>query len=78
VLGTNVGSKLFVTLSFVLPLHFIERFANDRNRRIEHPVALRATEALKVLFLNPYELAHVRIISLAMCNSEQGLEAATC
>jgi hypothetical protein len=24
VLGTKVGSKLFVTLGFVVPLHFIE------------------------------------------------------
>jgi hypothetical protein len=78
VLGTNVGSKLFVTLGFVLPLHFIQRLASKRTRRIKHPVTLGATEALKLLVLNPYQLAHGRIISPTMCKSEQCLETATC
>jgi hypothetical protein len=78
VLGANVGSKLFVTLGFVLPLHFMQRFANERTRRIKHPVTLGASEALKVLVLNPYKLAwHCGIIRLTMCKMEQGPEAAT-
>jgi hypothetical protein len=79
VLDTSVGSKLFVALGFVLPLHFIQRFAHERTRRIKHPVTLGASEALKVLVLNPYELAwHCRIIGLAMYKTEQCPEAAIC
>jgi hypothetical protein len=54
VLGTNVGSKLFVTLGLVLLLHFIQRFANHWTRRIKKPVTLGATETLTVPVLNPY------------------------
>jgi hypothetical protein len=79
VLGTNVGSKLFVTLGFVLPLHFIKRFGNERTSRTKQPVTLGASEALKVPVLNPYQLAwHWRIIRRAMCKMEQGPEAVTC
>jgi hypothetical protein len=53
VLGANVGSKLFVTLGFVLPLHFIQWFRNNRTSRLKHPVALGATETLKLLVLDP-------------------------
>jgi len=72
VLGTKVGSKLFVTMGFKRLLHFIPRFANERTRRLKHPVTLGATEALKVSFLNPYPLAwHCRSISLTMCKRER-------
>jgi hypothetical protein len=52
-LYTNVGSKLFVTLGFVLPLHFIERVAGEGTRRGKLPVTLRATETQKIPGLNP-------------------------
>src|SRR6266849_6754955 len=57
VLGTTVGGKLFVALVFVLLLHFIQRFVKGRTRGLKHPAALGATEALKVLALNPHQLA---------------------
>jgi hypothetical protein len=79
VLGTNVGSKLFVTVGLVVPLHFIQRSANDRTRGLKHPFALGATKALRVLALNPYQLAwHDRSISLAMSKTEYHPEAGTC
>lgn len=34
VLDANMGSKLFVQLGFVLPLHFFKRFANERTNRL--------------------------------------------
>jgi len=54
VFDTNVGSKLFVTLRFVLQFHFIECFVKGRTGRLKHPVAVGATEALKVPVLHPY------------------------
>ena len=78
-LDTNVGSKLFVALAFILLLHFIQRFEGERTRRLKHPVTLGATEALKVLFLNPYQLAwHGPSIRLAMYKTGQFPEAETC
>src|SRR5260370_12805110 len=63
VLHTNVDSKLFVALSFVLLLHFIQRLANKRTSWLKHPVTRVATQALTVLVLNPYHLAwHARSI----------------
>jgi hypothetical protein len=74
-----VSSKLFVALGFVLLLHSIQGFVKERTRRLKHPVALGATEALKVLFLNPYQLAgHGWSIGLTMCKREQYLQARTC
>jgi hypothetical protein len=65
VLDTNVGSKLLVSLGFVLLLHFLQRFEDDRTRGLKHPVALGATEALEVLLINPHQLAwHGRSIRL--------------
>jgi len=52
-----MDGKLFETLGFVLLLHFIQRFTNGRTGRLKRPITLGATEALKVLFLNPYSLA---------------------
>src|SRR6266850_1253584 len=37
VLDTNVGSKLFVALAFVVLLHFIQGFVEGRTRRPKHP-----------------------------------------
>ena len=50
----SVGRKLLVALSFVFPLHFIERVARQHVRRAKLPVAPGATEALKILALNPF------------------------
>jgi hypothetical protein len=75
-LGTNVGGKLFVTLGLVLPLHFIQRFADDGIQRTKHPVTLGATETLKGQVLNPNQLAlHGHIICLTVCKTEQYPEA---
>ncbi len=78
-LDTNVSSKFFVALGFVLLLHSIQGFVKERTGRLKHPVALGATEALKVLFLIPYQLAwHGWSIGLTMCKREQYLQAETC
>jgi hypothetical protein len=59
-----MGSELFVALCFVSLLHLVKRFANERTTRLEHPLTLRASEALKTLDLNPDQLAwHGRILS---------------
>ena len=78
-LGTNVGSKLLVTLGLVPPLHFLERFANERISRVKHPVAVGAAEALKVLSFNPDQLAgHGRSIRLPVSKKEQCPDGVTC
>ena len=72
VLGAKVGSKLFVTLGFVLLLHFNQRFRNNRTRRLKHPITLGATKALKVLALHPYALTwHGHSIGPIMSKVEQ-------
>jgi hypothetical protein len=53
VVCTNVGSKFFVALGFVLRHHFNKRITGDRTGRLELPVTLRATQTLKILALNP-------------------------
>ena len=79
VLSTNVGGKLFVTLGLVLLLHFIQRLADDRTRRMKQPITLGATETLEGAVLNPNQLArHGHIISLTVCKTEQYTEAGTC
>jgi len=68
-----VGSKLFVTLGLVLLLHFIQRFANDRTRRIKQPVTLGATKTLTVLVLNPSQpTPHGHSIGVAACSVRMG------
>lgn len=47
-----MSRKFFVALSLVGPLHFIERFANERASRIEPPATLGASEAPKILSLS--------------------------
>jgi hypothetical protein len=49
-----VGRKLCVTFGFVFPLHLIKRIAHGRAERLKLPVTLGATEALKILALNPF------------------------
>ena len=74
VLGAKVSSKLFVTLGFVLLLHFNQRFRNNRTRRLKHPITLGATEPLEVRLLDPYQLArHCGSIRLRMSKTEQCL-----
>jgi hypothetical protein len=79
VLDTNVGSNLFVALAFILLLHFIRWFLKERTGGLKPPVTLGATEALKLLALNPYQLAwHGRSIRLTMCKTERCQEVGTC
>jgi hypothetical protein len=79
VFGTDVGGKLFVTLGLVVPLHFIQRFADDRVQRTKCPVTLGATETLEGLVLNPNQLApHGHIICLTVYKTEQYREAGAC
>ena len=56
-LGTGVSCELFVALGFVRLLHLVKWFADERTNRIEHPLTLRASEALKILALNPDQVA---------------------
>jgi hypothetical protein len=58
-----VRGKLFVTLSFVMPLHLFEGFANERTTWLKHLPTDGASEALKTWVLNPNQLGrHRRII----------------
>jgi hypothetical protein len=67
VLDANVGGKLFVPLGFVLLLHFFQVFADERTRRLKHPVTLGAAESLEGMALDPHSMArHGRIISLSV------------
>ena len=45
------------------------------HRRLKHPVTLGAAETLKVLVLNPYQLAwHGSSIRLAMCKKQNSVQ----
>jgi hypothetical protein len=50
----NVFSKFFVPLRYVIPLHFIQRCANEGTGRVKHPHALGAAVAVELLALGPY------------------------
>jgi hypothetical protein len=79
VLDANVGGKLIVTPGLVLLLHLIERSVDERISRLKHPATLGAAEALKVILLDPYQLArHGRSICLTVYKTEQCPEAGTC
>ena len=60
VLDTNVGSKLFVTLGFVQPPHFVQCSANEGSRRFKHPCTLGATETLEAVSFDPHRTARHR------------------
>jgi hypothetical protein len=45
VVDTSMGSKLFITLGFVIPFHFIKRIADKRTKRLELPATLGATRS---------------------------------
>src|ERR1700730_7195352 len=49
--------KFFVTLLYVISLHFIQRFANECTGSPKHPHALGTPVAVKLLALCPNELA---------------------
>jgi len=67
-------SKLFFTLGYVIPFHFIKRIADERTLGIEPPITLGATEAQKILVLNPFQCAlHCYIITPAVSKTEQPL-----
>lgn len=55
--GTDEGRELIVALCFVSLLRLVKCFANERASRREHPLTLRASEALEILDLNPNQLA---------------------
>jgi hypothetical protein len=63
-----VGCELFVALGFVGLLHLVKRFVDERTSRIEHPLTFRASEALKILALNP---DHLRGITRIMTQNKQ-------
>ena len=71
-----MGSKLFFTLGYVIPFHFIERIADERTMGLELPVTLGATEALKILVLNPFQCAlHGCSITPAVSKTVQPLSS---
>jgi hypothetical protein len=57
VLSANVGYEISLELPLVVLLHFIERIAGGRPRRIEHPCAFGAAPAPKTLFVDPNQFA---------------------
>jgi hypothetical protein len=48
------AAQLLVTFGFVFRLHFLKRIAREHTRRVKLPVTFGATEALKILALNPF------------------------
>jgi len=61
VLGTDMRFELHVALLFVVLLHIVNGFANERPQRPEHPFAFGATPALKIVSLDPYQFATHRL-----------------
>jgi hypothetical protein len=64
VIGANMGSELFVALVFIVHLHIVNGFVNDRPERFECPCAFRASPALKILAFDPYQFATHRFYCL--------------
>ena len=61
----NVGSELFVTFGFVFSFHFVKRITIECTTGTKLPATLRATKALEILALNPFQTAwHLCIIRL--------------
>jgi len=58
-----MSCKLFIAPLLVVLLHFLERFADGRFRRFEHPSAIGATRISKLLFFDPYQLAAHGLVS---------------
>jgi hypothetical protein len=55
--------ELLVALLFVVPLHIVNGFANERPQRAEHPFAFGASPAVKIVSLDPYQFATHRLHS---------------
>jgi hypothetical protein len=69
-----MGSKLFFTLGFVIPFHVVKRITGGRTKGLELPVALAATETLKIPVFDPFQCAlHCRILTPAASKTEQPL-----
>jgi hypothetical protein len=56
-LGTEVYGELFVKFGLICLLHLIKRTTDERTGRFKYPLTLRASEAQKILALNPHQLA---------------------
>ena len=56
-LCANVGGKFFVTLGLIFSFHFLERIASEPASRTKLPITLRATKAMKLLALHPFQHA---------------------
>lgn len=54
--GAIVGGKFFVTLQLEIAYHLAERCAGGHIGRLEPPAAFGATETVKTLLLDPYQL----------------------
>ena len=52
----GVCREMFIPLVFKIPNHLNKRTARERTRRLEFPIALGATEALKTRGLDPHWL----------------------
>ena len=62
--GANMGSELFVALVFIVHLHIVNGFVDDRPERFECPYAFRASPALKSMAIDPYQFAMHRFYCL--------------
>jgi len=56
VIGANMGRKFFVELQPEAELHFLERCAGGRIRRLEPPATFGATKPSKTRLLDPHHL----------------------
>jgi hypothetical protein len=61
VLGADMRRELLIAPPFIVHLHLVNRFANGRPGRVEHPGALAASPALKILPFDPYQFAAHRL-----------------
>lgn len=56
-LGTDMSSEIRVALAFVLHLHLVDGFADERPCRCERPCTFRTSPALEILAFDPQQLA---------------------
>jgi hypothetical protein len=74
--GTDMRGELLIALLLVVRLHLVNRAANDRPGRVEHPSAFGATPALKLLAFDPHQFATHRLFGrrrdlLPLCSFER-------
>ena len=55
--GADMRRELLVAPLFVVKLHLLQRLPNGWTRRVELPGAFGASPAVKILSLDPYQLA---------------------